>query len=61
MPKHPGGCRPLIDLVMDQGPQDMEFVPGSMKYTHRGNWKLQHENTLDIYHLTPPTRASTRW
>jgi benzoate/toluate 1,2-dioxygenase subunit alpha len=49
---HLGESLPLVDLVMDQGERGMEFVPGRMRYTYRGNWKLQGENNLDMYHLT---------
>lgn len=49
---HLGDVRFFVDLVMDQGAKGMEFVPGRMKYTYRGNWKLQAENNLDNYHLT---------
>ncbi|MSQ72465.1 MAG: hypothetical protein EXR27_14415 [Betaproteobacteria bacterium] len=47
-----GDMRFFIDLAMDQGPQGMEFVPGRVAYTYRGNWKLQLDNGLDAYHLT---------
>jgi len=30
----------------------MEFVPGRVAYTYRGNWKLQLDNGVDPYHLT---------
>jgi phenylpropionate dioxygenase-like ring-hydroxylating dioxygenase large terminal subunit len=47
-----GDMRFFIDIVMDQGPNGMEFVPGRASYTFRGNWKLQMDNGQDGYHLT---------
>ncbi len=47
-----GEMRVFIDLAMDQGPHGMEFVPGRVLYTYRGNWKLQADNGMDPYHLT---------
>ena len=43
----------FIDLVVDQGPDGLELVPGTVHYTYRGNWKLQIENSADIYHFMP--------
>ncbi|MGA3305029.1 MAG: SRPBCC family protein [Stellaceae bacterium] len=47
-----GDIRFFLDLAMEQGPNGMEFVPGRMAYSYRGNWKLQLDNNLDPYHLT---------
>jgi phenylpropionate dioxygenase-like ring-hydroxylating dioxygenase large terminal subunit len=47
-----GEMRVFLDLAMDQGPHGMEFVPGRVAYTYRGNWKLQLDNGVDPYHLT---------
>lgn len=47
-----GGARAMIDLVMDQGAEGMELIPGRTVYTYRGNWKMQAENGMDPYHLT---------
>jgi benzoate/toluate 1,2-dioxygenase subunit alpha len=47
-----GEMRVFLDLAMDQGPNGMEFVPGRVAYTYRGNWKLQLDNGVDPYHLT---------
>jgi benzoate/toluate 1,2-dioxygenase subunit alpha len=52
-----GGMKFFLDCVMDQGPHGMEFLPGRIAYTYRGNWKLQLDNGLDPYHLTS-THAS---
>ncbi len=47
-----GEFRFFLDLAMDQGANGMEFVPGRAAYTYDGNWKLQMDNGLDMYHLT---------
>lgn len=47
-----GDIRFFLDLAMEQGPHGMEFIPGRMAYSYRGNWKLQLDNNLDPYHLT---------
>ncbi len=47
-----GEMRVFLDLAMDQGPNGMEFIPGRVAYTYRGNWKLQLDNGIDPYHLT---------
>lgn len=48
---HLGEASKLIDLVADQAPHGLEYVPGSVSYTYDGNWKLQFENGLDAYHF----------
>ncbi len=47
-----GDMRFFLDLMMEQGPRGMEYIPGRAVYTYRGNWKLQLDNGLDPYHLT---------
>ena len=47
-----GEMKVFLDLAMEQGPNGMEFVPGRVAYTYRGNWKLQLDNGIDPYHLT---------
>ncbi len=47
-----GDMRFFLDLMMEQGPEGMEYIPGRAVYTYRGNWKLQLDNGLDPYHLT---------
>lgn len=54
---HLGGAKALIDLVADQAPDGLEFLPGGSRYTFDGNWKLQFENGLDAYHFAS-THAS---
>ncbi len=49
--EHLGEARVLLDLIADQAPEGLEFVPGGSTYTFDGNWKLQFENGLDAYHF----------
>lgn len=46
-----GDVTKLIDLVVDQGPEGVELLPGAINYTFDANWKLQLENCPDGYHL----------
>ncbi len=50
--EHLGDARVFLDLIIDQSPEGIELVPGSVTYTYRGNWKLQLENSIDAYHFT---------
>lgn len=54
---HLGDAARMLDLVIDQSPQGIEFVPGEVRYRFRANWKLQIENTVDAYHFAS-THAS---
>ncbi len=47
-----GSTRVFLDMIIDQGAQGIELVPGSSTYTFKANWKLQIENCVDLYHLT---------
>ena len=47
-----GDLRFFLDLAMEQVPQGMEFVPGRIMFTYKGNWKAQADNGTDFYHLT---------
>ena len=49
--QHLGDTRFFLDLVVDQSPHGVELVPGSSTYTFNGNWKLQIENCVDVYHV----------
>lgn len=55
--EHLGQACKFLDLVADQSPQGVEYVPGNVTYTYEGNWKLQVENGLDFYHFAS-THAS---
>ena len=48
-----GDTKVFIDLVVDQSPDGVEMIPGTVNYTYRGNWKLQIENSADLYHFMP--------
>ena len=50
--EHLGDTRVFIDMVVDQGEAGFELVPGYSSYIFNGNWKLQVENCVDLYHLT---------
>lgn len=50
--EHLGDIRIFLDLMLDQGVQGLEIVPGPVRFTYRGNWKLQIENGTDPYHFT---------
>ncbi|MFK7963452.1 MAG: SRPBCC family protein [Burkholderiaceae bacterium] len=47
-----GDARIFIDLIVDQSPDGIEIVPGTVSYTYKANWKLQLENSTDAYHFT---------
>ena len=49
--EHLGEARVFLDMVVDQSPQGVEYVPGEIVYTYDANWKLQFENGLDFYHF----------
>jgi benzoate/toluate 1,2-dioxygenase alpha subunit len=49
---HLGPARVFLDLAADQSPQGLELVPGAVRFTYEGNWKLQLENCSDAYHFT---------
>jgi phenylpropionate dioxygenase-like ring-hydroxylating dioxygenase large terminal subunit len=52
-----GDARVFIDLVLDQGGEGMELVPGRSRYTYDANWKFQLDNGVDAYHLTSTHRS----
>ncbi|MEI9852373.1 MAG: Rieske 2Fe-2S domain-containing protein [Sphingomonas sp.] len=47
-----GEARVVLDLLLDQSPDGIEALPGTVSYLYRGNWKLQLENCSDAYHVT---------
>jgi benzoate/toluate 1,2-dioxygenase alpha subunit/2,4,5-trichlorophenoxyacetic acid oxygenase 1 len=49
--EHLGQATVFLDLIADQSPAGVEYVPGEAVYTYDGNWKLQVENGLDYYHF----------
>jgi len=48
-----GDARRAIDIVVDQGPDGIELVPGAVSFTYNANWKFQLENSSDTYHFIP--------
>jgi phenylpropionate dioxygenase-like ring-hydroxylating dioxygenase large terminal subunit len=51
--EHLGDTRAFLDLAVDQSPDGLELVPGTVTYTFNGNWKMQIENSADMYHFVP--------
>ena len=51
--EHLGDTRVFFDLTVDQSPDGLELVPGTVTYTFDGNWKMQIENSADAYHFVP--------
>jgi len=56
-----GASARVIDTMVDQSPQGLEVLDGSIRYTMRANWKFQSENGADGYHVAAVHRnyAST--
>jgi phenylpropionate dioxygenase-like ring-hydroxylating dioxygenase large terminal subunit len=54
-----GHARESIDELCDRAPEgEVDLSGGVHRYTFRGNWKLQLENTVDMYHV-PFSHEST--
>ena len=50
--EHLGHAKDLIDELCDRAPQgEIDLGGGVHKYLFRGNWKLQLENAVDMYHV----------
>ena len=57
--QHLGHARASIDELVDKAPGgSVDLSGGVHKYMFRGNWKLQMENTVDMYHV-PFSHEST--
>lgn len=50
--QHLAGAAPFIDMLVDQSPDGIEVIGGNATFRYRGNWKLQLENGVDVYHFT---------
>lgn len=50
--EHFGEAATFVDLAAEQSREGMELIPGAVRFTYRGNWKLQLENCSDPYHFT---------
>ena len=46
-----GASARVIDTMVDQSPQGIEVLDGSIRYMMRANWKFQSENGADGYHV----------
>jgi benzoate/toluate 1,2-dioxygenase alpha subunit len=46
-----GGSARVLDTMVDQSPQGIEVLDGSIRYMMRANWKFQSENGSDGYHV----------
>ena len=50
--EHLGTAKDSIDELVDRAPDgEIDLSGGVHKYMFRGNWKLQLENTVDMYHV----------
>jgi anthranilate 1,2-dioxygenase (deaminating, decarboxylating) large subunit len=48
-----GDAKVFFDMMVAQSPTgELEIIPGKSTYSYEGNWKLQHENGLDGYHVS---------
>ncbi|MGZ0714399.1 anthranilate 1,2-dioxygenase large subunit [Pseudomonas palleroniana] len=48
-----GDANVFFDMMVAQSPTgELEILPGKSTYSYDGNWKLQHENGLDGYHVS---------
>jgi phenylpropionate dioxygenase-like ring-hydroxylating dioxygenase large terminal subunit len=57
--EHLGPAKYSIDELVDHAPDgEIDLSAGVHKYVFRGNWKLQLENTVDMYHV-PFSHEST--
>ena len=57
--QHLGFARTSIDELVDRAPEgEIDLSAGVHKYMFRGNWKLQLENSVDMYHV-PFSHEST--
>lgn len=46
-----GEAKRFIDTMVDQSPEGIEVVDGSIRYLMNANWKFQSENGADGYHV----------
>jgi phenylpropionate dioxygenase-like ring-hydroxylating dioxygenase large terminal subunit len=47
-----GLAAPYLDYVADLGDDGIELSAGAQRYEYAANWKLQVENTIDLYHVS---------
>ena len=59
--EHLGHAKDSIDELCDRAPAgEIELGGGVHKYLYRGNWKLQLENAVDMYHVPFSHESSVR-
>jgi phenylpropionate dioxygenase-like ring-hydroxylating dioxygenase large terminal subunit len=59
--EHLGHAKDSIDELADRAPDgEIDLSAGVHKYMFRGNWKLQLENTVDMYHVPFSHESSVR-
>ena len=58
---HLGAAADYIAMVADHSGAGMEVLPGTQRYSVRGNWKLAVENAMDGYHFGPTHATFVAW
>ncbi len=58
---HLGLAADYIEMLADHSSAGMEVLPGTQRYTVRGNWKLAVENAMDGYHFAPTHATFVQW
>lgn len=59
--EHLGAAADYIAMVADHSAAGMEVLPGTQRYSVRGNWKLAVENAMDGYHFGPTHATFVSW
>ncbi|HVA73989.1 MAG TPA: aromatic ring-hydroxylating dioxygenase subunit alpha [Acidimicrobiales bacterium] len=58
---HLGVAGDYIAMVAEHCAEGMEVLPGTQRYSVRGNWKLAVENAMDGYHFGPTHATFVAW
>lgn len=58
---HLGAAAEYLEMVAEHSGLGMEVLPGTQRYTVRGNWKLAVENAMDGYHFAPTHATFVSW
>ena len=59
--EHLGSAADYIAMVAEHNAAGMEVLPGTQRYSVRGNWKLAVENAMDGYHFAPTHATFVAW
>lgn len=59
--EHLGSAADYIAMVAEHSAAGMEVLPGTQRYSVRGNWKLAVENAMDGYHFGPTHATFVAW